>query len=132
MSAGAQRFLRQDRVLQKGDFDRAFEAGRRAFAKGLVVYLRDAGLGRPRIGLVTSRKFGDAPTRNRARRLLREAFRLDKAKLPPVDVVALPQPGRFPDERDLVRRALAEAIARALQATPRPRKREAEGEGAAK
>lgn len=131
MSGDGLRFLRQDRVLRKGDFDRAFEAGQRAFAKGLVVYLRDAGLGRPRIGLVTSRRFGDAVTRNRARRLLREAFRLDSARLPPLDIVALPQPGRFPDERDLVRRALHEAVARALKATPRPRKREAEGEGAA-
>jgi len=124
MSADALRFLRHDRVLRKGDFDRAFEAGQRAFAKGLVVYLRDAGLGRARLGLVTSRKFGDAVRRNRARRLLREAFRLDHAKLPPLDIVALPQPGRFPDERDLVRRALHEAIARAQKATPRPRKRE--------
>ncbi len=119
------RFRREDRVLHKSEFDLAFAAGWRAFAQGLVIYLRDADLGRPRIGLVTSRKFGNAVHRNRARRLLREAFRLERAQLPPLDIVALPQPGRFPDSCAKVRRALLEAVARARKATPRPRPVEA-------
>lgn len=117
------RFRREDRVLRKAEFDLAFEAGWRAFAGGLVIYLRDAGLGRPRIGLVTSRKFGNAVQRNRARRLLREAFRLEQGRLPPLDIVALPQPGRFPGSCGEVRVALQDALARARRNTPRPRPR---------
>ncbi len=110
-----QRFRRGDRLLHKSEFDRAFEGGRKAFVRGLVVYVHDGAVGHPRIGLVTSRKFGNAVRRNRARRLLREAFRLEKGALPPLDIVALPQPGRAPDPRDLVRAVLLAAVARAAR-----------------
>ena len=115
------RFGRERRLLAKRDFDRVFEAGRKAFARGLVVYVLESPTGEARLGLVTSRKYGNAVRRNRARRLLREAFRLSQAVLPPLDVVALPQPGGFPDHLDLVRPALLDSIARAARATPRPR-----------
>ncbi|MSR47487.1 MAG: ribonuclease P protein component [Planctomycetes bacterium] len=116
------RFRRTDRVLHKPEFDRAFEGGRKAFAKGLVVYVHDAAVGHARLGLVTSRRFGNAVHRNRARRLLREAFRLEKANLPALDLIALPQPGRFPDDLAGARRALQDAVGRAARHAPsRPR-----------
>ena len=115
------RFRREQRLLHKADFDRVFATGRRVFARGLVLHALPSPTGQARLGLVTSRRFGDAVRRNRARRLLREAFRLSQHELPPLDVVALPQAGRFPDHCDLVRRALLEAIARATAAHARPR-----------
>ena len=42
----------------------------------------------PKLGVVTSKKIGDAPARSRARRLLRESFRLHQHDFAqPVDLV---------------------------------------------
>ena len=43
-----------------------------------------------RLGLITTRKLGNAVVRNRARRLMRETFRLNRHALPkPVDIVLI-------------------------------------------
>lgn len=55
------------------------------------VWPRDVSL--RRMGLVTGRKVGNAVTRNRVKRLLREVFRLNKHRLlPGVDVVFVSRP----------------------------------------
>jgi ribonuclease P protein component len=117
----AVRFGPDRRLLSKREFDRVFDAGRKAFARGLVLYVDASPTGAARLGLVTSRRFGNAVQRNRARRLLREAFRSALPQLPPLDLVALPQPGSFPDDATAVRAALLEVLARATRSTPRPR-----------
>ena len=48
----------------------------------------------PRLGVVASRKVGPAVARNRAKRLVREAFRLNQALLPRgLDLVVIIRPG---------------------------------------
>jgi ribonuclease P protein component len=114
------RFRREQRLLHRADFDRVFAQGRRVYARGLVLHWMDSPAGRARLGLVTSRRFGNAVRRNRARRLVREAFRLDQNSIPPLDLVVLPQPGAFPDELEAVRSALREALARAARSARAP------------
>ena len=114
------RFRREDRLLRKAEFDRVFEAGRRGFAKGLLVFVAESAAGRSRLGLVTSRRFGGAVARNRARRLVREAFRHERAGfVRPLDLVVLPQAGGFPDRMQEVRAALVTAVQRALRSEAR-------------
>jgi len=48
----------------------------------LMVYAKPNSMGYTRMGLSTSRKVGNAPRRNRIRRMLREAFRHLQHELP--------------------------------------------------
>jgi len=74
------RFGRDRRLRNSGDFARLKEQGRRLAVGCLalnwvsVPSVPDAWPG-TRVGIITSRKVGNAVGRNRARRLLREAFR---------------------------------------------------------
>lgn len=85
----ALRLPRSRRIKQRGDFLRAKARGERVVCGCLIANLapRPEAAG-SRIGVVTSRKIGGAVQRSRARRLLREAFRLHQHHLTkPMDVV---------------------------------------------
>jgi ribonuclease P protein component len=89
----------------------------------LYVFPREEA-GEPRLGLSVSRKVGGAVQRNRVKRLLREAFALESAKLPTGTdaVVVARQEARALAERDGlagVRSVLAELIERAVDADGR-------------
>ena len=59
------------------EFRRLYQKGASAVGKGMVVYCRKNRLGRNRLGLTASTKLGHAVVRNRARRRLREVYRLN-------------------------------------------------------
>ena len=61
------------------------------FANGyLVLYARPNRLGVNRVGITTGKKLGHAVVRNRARRRLREVYRLNEAKFKPgYDIVVV-------------------------------------------
>ena len=83
------RFGRAARIKQGRDFTRIREGGRR-LAHGCLIanWLRLAPPAHSRLGVVTGSGIGGAVVRNRARRLLRESFRLHQFELAqPVDLV---------------------------------------------
>ena len=63
------------------EFRRLYQKGASAVGGGMVVYCRKNRLGRNRLGLTASVKLGHAVVRNRARRRLREVYRLNGAAL---------------------------------------------------
>lgn len=80
----------RSRIKQGRDFSRMREGGAR-LAQGCLVanwQPREAAHTFSRLGVITSSRIGPAVVRNRARRLLREAFRLHQNQLAsPVDLV---------------------------------------------
>ena len=63
------------------EFRRVYQRGSSAVNGSMVVYCRKNRLGRTRLGITASTKIGNAVTRNRARRRLREVYRLASPRL---------------------------------------------------
>jgi len=80
---------RSQRIKRGGDFLRTRSAGRRIVSGCLVFNWMEKGTdGGTRVGIITTRKLGGAVVRSRARRLLREAFRLNQHVINrPIDLV---------------------------------------------
>lgn len=112
---------RQRRIKQGRDFARTKTQGKRVYSGCLIANWLLLPAGSPtRLGVITSRKVGASVARSRARRLLREAFRIHQLELTePVDLVLVAQPSiagkTFHDvERDFL---IAMRKARLLPAT---------------
>jgi ribonuclease P protein component len=64
------------------EFRRVYKKGRSFVNAALVVYILKNRKNMNRVGITTSRKIGNAVKRNRARRIIREAYRQYEEKLP--------------------------------------------------
>jgi len=93
------KFPKSRRLLRHADFDRVYKKGRRHFASHMTVfYLRretddsQADTSQFRVGFTVRKVLGGAVQRNRMKRRLREAVRLQAVKPPVgVDVVINPK-----------------------------------------
>lgn len=65
------------------DFRRLYSRGKRAVCPTLVLYVQKNRQGRNRLGITVSKKLGNAVTRNRVRRRLREIYRLHEEEFLP-------------------------------------------------
>lgn len=83
-----ERFRKSDRILKREMFRRVYQDGRKFHSRLFTAFVLPNSEELPRIGITVTRKTGKAVKRNRARRLVREAFRRNKWRLSAgVDIV---------------------------------------------
>ena len=68
-------------IKENYEFRRLYQKGASAVGGCMVLYCRRNRLGRNRLGVTVSVKIGGAVQRNRARRRLREVYRLNSPRL---------------------------------------------------
>ena len=112
---GSGRFPRRQRLSLKKDFDRVFSDGRSAADENLVVYMLATDLGHPRLGLAVGKGIGNAVLRNTVKRHIREAFRLNRDRLPEsADIVVIARKGAGANPRGITE-SLLNLAARLMQ-----------------
>ena len=67
------------RIKKQADFQRLFQKGKRAFSPSLTLLYTPAE--KMRMGVSVGKKHGKSVQRNRVKRLVREAFRLNQDKM---------------------------------------------------
>lgn len=78
---GQETFPRRERLTRPSDYREVFEQGRKAVGRAFVCYFaKREGQGR-KFGMAVSRKVGNAVTRNRVKRYLREIYRRQREAL---------------------------------------------------
>ena len=94
----------QRRLTQRADFERLLRQGS---LSGYTFYAEPRGAGPPRLGmLVTKKHAARATDRNRIKRCIREAFRLEQENLGAVDLLVRPPYGMKPSP-DMIERLRA-------------------------
>lgn len=91
--------MRSGRLRERSDFTRCYGAGRKLFSRTFVLFALERKDISPmwRMGMAVTKKVGNAVWRNRIKRLVREAFRLNAERVPQgFDVVVIPKRGIDP------------------------------------
>ena len=112
LSASSKSFPRSARLLRHADFEQVYKQGKRHFAAHMTVFYlgRAAGEGM-RVGFTVGRVLGGAVERNRMKRRLREAVRLQGLRADvPADVVINPKKSLLTAEFSAVQGEVAKAF----------------------
>lgn len=92
------------RLTGRSAFEPLLRAGKRRSVSGYTFYVARRSEGPPRLGiLVTRRHAARATERNRIKRCIREAFRLEQQRIGPLDVLVRPPYGARGSARMLER-----------------------------
>jgi ribonuclease P protein component len=113
----SQRFGKTRRVRRSGEYQKAFKTGIRVHGRFFTLVMAPNDESAIRLGIVASRKLGNAVTRNRAKRLIREvfrripepmpSFRADLVVIPRAELLSAPFETLQEDFRGTLRRGLA-------------------------
>lgn len=83
---------RRERIRRRPEFLRVQQGGVRTRGRYLTLFALPNDQDVSRLGVIATRRLGNAVIRNRSKRLVREIFRLNKGRSG-LDLVVLPRPG---------------------------------------
>lgn len=83
-------FGRAERIRTRADFQKVYQQGTKVHGRFATIFTLANDLPVGRLGIAATRKLGGAVQRNRAKRLIREVFRLNKIATG-TDVVVVPK-----------------------------------------
>jgi ribonuclease P protein component len=83
-------FRPAERIRRRVDFERIYKQGLKASGRLMTLFLLKTGQPESRLGVAATRRIGNAVTRNRAKRLVREIYRRHKPA-PGLDIVVVPK-----------------------------------------
>ena len=87
-------FKKHERLRKQLEFKRVFNSGKSLGGFTVAFYFMPNKVGYPRAGFIASKKLSKrAVDRNRAKRLMKEVFRLNKHRLVPVDIIFIARKG---------------------------------------
>ena len=84
-------FKKNERLGRRPEFEKAMDQGaKKRVGKSCIIFSLPNNLGRKRLGIIASKKVGNAVARNRVKRIIREIFRQIKHGIEPaLDIVII-------------------------------------------
>ena len=104
-------FSKKERLLNRKDFVNLNRIGKRFHSAHFLLYIGKNRLGITRLGIIASKKIGNAVTRNRVKRFIREFFRLHKSLMPEgIDILVVARTGAGELDYHRVKEELGEIL----------------------
>jgi ribonuclease P protein component len=115
-------FDKSRRLRRRGEFQQVFDGAHRGRGRFFTVLVLKRPAGGTRLGIVASKKLGDAVRRNRAKRLIREIFRKNVSPLAlgGVDMVVIPRSELFDATFASLQEDFHAVLARVARTGPAP------------
>ena len=84
-------FKKNERLAKRPEFEKVMDKGdKKRVGKLCIIFSHPNDLGRNRLGIIASKKVGNAVARNRVKRVIRDTFRQIKHRMEPaIDVVII-------------------------------------------
>ncbi len=90
MSIGDYSFTHRERLLTASQFQRVFDQAKKSSSDVFIFLSRENNIGFPRLGIIVAkRNLKRSVDRNLIKRIIRESFRLNKARLPANDFIII-------------------------------------------
>jgi ribonuclease P protein component len=96
------RFTKADRLRKRSEFLRLASRGKKIQDQYFIAVYSQRRIQKTRLGVTVARKVGNAPTRNRIKRLSREFFRLNRQTITgywDINIIAKKKAANLPSEQ---------------------------------